>query len=118
MRQQAKNEQSEEFGDRHWLWAGSFTYQKRVGGDRERELIVKTGLHYVVIPNRLTFGAEAKFEHAQTYGVDAGKRKEFLIGPALIWRPVDRLTVRAGSFFGVRLDSPKNESTLAIEWAF
>ncbi len=109
---------AEEFGGGQWLWAANFTYQKRVGGDKERELIAKTGLHYVIVPNKFTLGAEAKFEHAKTYGVDAGTAKELLVGPAMIWRPMDRLTVRAGSFFGVGLDSPDNESTLSLEWAF
>jgi hypothetical protein len=108
---------SEELGD-NWFWAGSFTYQKRTGGDRERELIGKMGLHYIAVPNKLSVGLEMKYEHAQTYGEDASSGHEFLLGPALIWRATDNITLRLGSEFGTTSGSPKNESTFTLEYRF
>lgn len=104
--------------DTRWLWASNLTYQKRNGGDKELELIAKFGIHHVVAPNRLTVGAEFKFEHAKVYGDTPGTARELLLGPALIWRPTPKATLRAGSAFGVGGESPKNESTVSFEWRF
>lgn len=76
--------------DEKWLWAGSFTYQKRLGGDRELELIGKMGLHYILIQDSLTIGAEAKFEAASNNEPGNKTVTEFLIGPALMWRISER----------------------------
>ncbi len=101
-----------------WLWAGSFTYQRRLGGDRELELIGKMGLHYIAIPDRLTFGAEMKYEAASNNEPGSGTVTEFLIGPALMWRVSDSVTLKALSGFGTTSTSPDNESTVVLEWRF
>ncbi len=109
---------AEELNDAAWLWANSVTYQKRLSGDRERELIGKIGLHRVLSPNRFSIGAELKYESAKTYGHVSETATELLIGPALIWHPTENFTLRLGSFFGVTNDSPDNETTAMIEWYF
>jgi hypothetical protein len=107
-----------EFADSAWLLATSATYQKRLGGDRERELIGKLALHKVLQDSRVSIGVEAKFENAKTYDANNSSVNELLIGPALIWMPADAWTLRLGSFFGVTSESPGNETTLVVECAF
>jgi hypothetical protein len=107
----------ETFGE-NWLWAGSFNYQKRLGGDRELELIGKMGLHYILINDTLTFGAECKFEAASNNEPGNKTITEFLIGPALIWQPTANTAIKLHSGFGTTNTSPNNESTLVFEYRF
>jgi hypothetical protein len=101
-----------------WLWAGSFTYQQQLGGVDEVELVGKSGVHYLVIPDKLTLGVEAKFEAAWTNEPDTKTATEFLIGPALMWQPIENVTLKAGSFFGTTRDSPDNETSILVELRF
>jgi hypothetical protein len=97
-------------------WASSFTYQKRMGGDKELELIGKFGVHHVFQPMRLSLGVEAKAEHAKTSGPGAETIQEFLLGPALVWRMSDHMVLRVGSQFGLTSKAPKSESSISLEY--
>jgi hypothetical protein len=99
-----------------WLWGSNFTYQKRIGGDHELELVGKFGLHRMISPQRLSLGLEVKFEHAKTRGLEAATSREFLLGPALVWRLGDNWTLRAVEEFGLSSESPRSEGFISLEW--
>jgi hypothetical protein len=98
------------------IWGGNFIYQKRTGGNKELELIAKLGWHYLQRPEHLSLGLEAKFEHAKTYGADAGSTQEFLLGPSAIWRFGNNFALRAFAEFGITSNSPKHEGAISFEW--
>jgi hypothetical protein len=100
----------------HSVWGGNFIYQKRMGGDNELELIAKLGWHYLLQPERVSLGIEAKFEHATTSGVEAESVQELLLGPSLIWKLGDHLRLRGFAEFGVTANSPKYEGAISLEW--
>jgi len=100
------------------FYAANFILEKEVGGDRETELGISQALSTPIIERKLLGGVEMWFRSTTVHGDRGNPENEFLIGPALQWRPTNRTFVNVSPLFGVTNDAPKVELFIVAGFQF
>ena len=95
----------ETFG-RRWNWAGNFTYEQEVSGEREQEFALSSALTYALIDQTLNAGIEMLWEHKTMKDSRGDPEIEFLIGPSINVRPTRSTFITVAPLFGTTDDSP------------
>ncbi|MCB1865440.1 MAG: hypothetical protein KDG50_08400, partial [Chromatiales bacterium] len=101
-----------------WHWAVNFVAELELGGEREHEYQVTSGVSYSIIDSVLSLGVENRFVFADTKDDRGDFTTQFLIGPSCQWRPTPPLTINVAPLFGVTEDSPEVQLWLNIGWEF
>jgi len=99
-----------------WIWAANVALESTVGGYREREFLLNSGLRRERVLGDLAAGGEFKGVYASSDNPDAGPPYESLIGPSIVWRVNPICTLRANSLWGISSDSPRNETSVFLEF--
>ena len=88
-----------------WHWGSDIFFENQIGDDEEREFAWSVALSYLVVDSRLSAGAEFKAAVGWDETNDDAEY-EFLLGPSIQWRPLDRVHVDVVPLFGLGADSP------------
>ena len=102
--------------NRRWVWAANIALESTVGGYREREFLLNSGLRREISPGNLAVGGELKEVYAISDNPDAGPPHESLIGPSIVWHVNPICTLRANSLWGISSSSPRNETNFFLEF--
>ncbi len=109
------------FGDElapRWHWGVNFVWEAQVGGEREHEFMVTSGLSYSLVDGKIGVGVETKYDRVTARGARGDDENIFLIGPSLQFRLTDRLHVDLNCLFGTNQESPRQEGFLVIGYDF
>jgi len=106
-----------------WHWGFNVVWERELGGGREQESALVTGLSYTLSDDTLSLGAEIKFEtvdaRANRFSFD---NWELLAGPSLAWSPVPAMHLLLVTLFGNETEgsehTPLFEPTLVLGWTF
>jgi len=107
----------ETFG-RRWNWAGNFTYEQEVSGEREQEFALSSALTYALIDQTLNAGVEMLWEHKTSKDIRSDPEIEFLVGPSINVRPTRNTFITAAPLFGITDDSPDYEVFVSAGFNF
>ncbi|MFN2621330.1 MAG: hypothetical protein ABR611_00645 [Chthoniobacterales bacterium] len=99
---------------KRWNWAANLNYEKETGGARETEIALSQAFTYAVIDRVLNVGVEMLFEHKTEAGSRGDPEVEFLIGPAINFKPTRNSYLSVSPLFGATDDSPKAEIFVAF----
>ncbi len=101
-----------------WHWGVNFVWEAQVGGDREHEFMVTSGLSYSLVDGKVGVGVETKYDRVTARGARGDDENIFLIGPSLQFRLTDHLHVDLNCLFGTNQESPRQEGFHVIGYDF
>ena len=101
-----------------WHWGVNFVWEAQVGGEREHEFQVTSGLSYSVVDGKIGIGVETKYDRVTARGARGDDENIFLIGPSVQFRLTEHLHVDLNCLFGTNQDSPRQEGFLVIGYDF
>ena len=103
----------EELG-RGWHWGFNGILEQEVGGGRATEWGWSQGISYTVRDQRLSVGAEMRFNHETSRGARSNPAIQFLAGPSVQWRPFARAHLDLVPLAGLTTASPRLETFLIL----
>lgn len=101
-----------------WHWGANFVAELELGGERENEYQVTTGLSWTVVDSVFSIGVEDIFTFADVKGSRGDFDTSFVIGPSFQWRPTPPMTINVAPLFGVTNDSPDVQLWFNMGWEF
>ena len=106
-----------------WHWGSNLALEQERGDTRTTSRAWTTGVSYALKDGRVALGLETRlaFEKAgatATRSAGAGLAREFLVGPSLQIRPLERLHVNVVPLVGVTEASPAAKAIVVAGWEF
>lgn len=101
-----------------WHWALNFVWEAEIGGEREQEFQVTSGLSYSVIDRLLGVGVETKYDNDTVRYHRGDPENQFLIGPSVQLRLTDRSHVDLSCMFGTNEVSQRQEAFVVVGYDF
>jgi hypothetical protein len=91
-----------------WHWGLNLVAELELGGEKEYEYQVTTGVSYSIIDSKFSAGVEAIGMISDVDGDrgDFSHSEAIFIGPSLQYRPMPPMTLNFAPLFGVTNDSP------------
>lgn len=89
-------------------WGLNLVAELELGGEKEYEYQVTSGLSYTIIDSKLSAGIEAIGMIADVQGDrgNFGQSEAIFVGPSVQYRPMPQVTMNLAPLFGVTDDSP------------
>jgi hypothetical protein len=101
-----------------WHWGTNLACEQEVGGERERELQISSGLSRTIIDDKFSLGVESKIQQTDEKEDRSDNENVFEVGPSMRWLPTDRAHVDFTPLIGIGPDSPGMEVFLIVGWEF
>lgn len=101
-----------------WHWGVNFVWEAQIGGDREHEFMVTSGVSYSVIDSKISVGVETNYDRVTARNARGDDENIFLIGPSIQFRLTDHLHIDCNCLFGTNKDSPRQEGFLVVGYDF
>jgi len=101
-----------------WHWGVNAVYEQEMGGERETERELTTGLSRTMKDGVWSLGLETQFAFEDDEETRGDYEKEFQLGPSLQIHPQPRMHIDLVPLFPLDDDSPKAEVTLIVGWEF
>ena len=90
-------------------WGLNLFFEHQIGDDRRQEMAASQAISYTLIDEKLSAGAEMKFNAESDKDTRNDPEKSFEIGPSIQWRPTKRTHLDVTSLFGIGHDAPQAE---------
>ena len=101
-----------------WHWGVNFVWEAEVGGEREQEFQVTTGLSYTVIDGKLGVGLETFYDRDSVKNARGSASDIFAVGPSIQWRVTKNIHVDLNCMFGTNKASERQIGYLVIGYDF
>ncbi|GIW72570.1 MAG: hypothetical protein KatS3mg102_2112 [Planctomycetota bacterium] len=108
-----------------WHAGLNLVYEIEVGGDKEQEFKLTSGIARTLIDSVLSLGIEFEAELKDTRHDRGDFVTELLIGPSLSWSPIPPANILVTPLFGIELDDSRAvtedffyEVTTVVGWTF
>jgi hypothetical protein len=101
-----------------WHWGVNFVWEAELGGDREQEFQITTGLSYTVIDGKLGVGIETLYDHDSVKGARGHAAEIFAVGPSIQWRVTKHIHIDLNCMFGTNRDSDREIGFLIVGYDF
>jgi len=101
-----------------WHWGANFVGEFELGGEREYEYALTSGISKTIIDSRLSLGIESVLSLTNVAGERGTTHTSLVIGPSLQWKPVDPMTINIAPLIGVTGKSPRAQVYINLGWEF
>ena len=101
-----------------WHWGVNFVWEAEVGGEREQEFQVTTGLSYTVIDGKLGVGLETFYDRDSVKNARGSASDIFAVGPSIQWRVTKNIHVDLNCMSGTNKASERQIGYLVIGYDF
>jgi hypothetical protein len=101
-----------------WHWGANVNYEHQTGDLMTNQYEMTGGVSYTLVDSRFSVGAEIKFNETDAHGSRGTFTDNFLLGPSILFRPIDRMHVDVVPLVGLTHETPDLQAYVVLGWEF